>query len=268
MQRVRIGEIVLAAAVEGEGPVLLFVHGFPLDHSMWDAQRAAFAATHRVIVPDLRGFGQSDVTPGTVTMERLADDLSLLLEALDVEGPVVLCGLSMGGYVAWQFFRRHCDQLAALVLCDTKAVGDTEQAAHGRHELAGRVLDEGAAVVARAMAPKLFARSTMEQQADIVERTRAVIERTSPEGIAAALRGMAMRDDSTGLLAEIDVPTLVVVGEHDEISPSEEMRGMAERIRGATFVEIEGAGHMAPLENAGAVNAALRAFLEQTGQES
>ena len=104
IQRVKIGEVSLGVDVSGEGPPLLLVHGFPLDHSMWQEQIAEFATTHRVIAPDLRGFGLSDVTPGTVTMEQFADDLAAMLPELSITEPVIFCGLSMGGYVAWQFF--------------------------------------------------------------------------------------------------------------------------------------------------------------------
>lgn len=263
MQRIRVGAIELATIVEGSGPPWLFVHGFPLDHSMWRAQREALSSAHRVIVPDLRGFGRSDVTPGTVTMEQFADDLAALLDALEVKEPVTLCGLSMGGYVAWQFFRRHRDRLAALVLCDTRAVPDDEQGAKGRHDLAARVLAEGSAVVARAMAPKLFAPSTSEQQPDLVAQVREVIEQSDPEGVAAALRGMAARSDARDLLAKIDLPTLVLVGKHDAISPADEMRELAGQIPDAQFVEIADAGHMAPVENPRAVNEALKAFAQR-----
>ena len=129
---VRIGDMHLAMTDTGNGSPIVFVHGFPLDHSMWDVQVAALASGYRCLAPDLRGFGASSVTPGTVTMEQMADDLADLLVALEIEEPVILCGLSMGGYVAWQFWRRHAARLRALVLCDTPRAADTPEAAAAR----------------------------------------------------------------------------------------------------------------------------------------
>lgn len=247
----------------GSGQPLLLVHGFPLDHSMWAGQMDDLAGQYRVVAPDLCGFGQSDVRTGTVTMSQMADDLAALLAALSITVPISLCGLSMGGYVAWQFALRHRQRLARLILCDTRAVADSPAAAAGRLKTAEKVLAEGASVVAEAMLPKLFAPATWAAQPQVVEATRQVMLRTSREGIAAALRGMAERPDVTPQLQNIDVPTLVVCGEHDGISPPAEMREIARQLPQATYVEIAGAGHMAPLEQPGPVNAAIRNFGER-----
>ena len=262
MQRIAIGGISLNVEQRGSGPPLLLVHGFPLDHSMWRHQLDAFGSQFRVIAPDLRGFGQSDATPpGTVTMAQLADDLAALLEALDITQPVTFCALSMGGYVAFQFVRRHAKRLAGLILCDTRAVADAPEAAQNRRALVQRVLAEGSAVAADAMLPKLFAPQTARQQPGIVDETRQVMLRTNPVGVAAALEAMAVRDDSTGLLPSIQVPTLLVCGEHDGISTPDEMRGMAQAIPGARFELVPAAGHMAPLEAPAEVNRAIAQFL-------
>jgi pimeloyl-ACP methyl ester carboxylesterase len=261
MPLISVGDISLNVVDQGRGKPLVLVHGFPLDHTMWEHQINDLAGVCRVIAPDLRGFGASGVTSGTVTMERMADDLAAMLDGLGVRGPVDLCGLSMGGYVAWQFALRHRKRLARLILCDTRAVADSPEAAAGRLKTAERVLAEGSSVVAETMLGKLFAPATPQEQPGIVEATRQVMLRTQPEGIAAALRGMAERPDVSGRLAEFDVPTLVLCGEHDVISTSSEMRGIAERLPRAKFVEIKDAGHMAPLERPAEVNAALREFL-------
>ncbi len=263
VRTLRAGAVELAVREQGSGPPILFAHGFPLDHSMWDEQFAAaspLAASYRLIAPDLRGFGSSSVTSGTVGMQQMADDLAALLDALEVTEPVVFCGLSMGGYVAWRFWERHPQRVRALVLCDTRSAPDTPEAARGRHQLAARVLAEGVAPVAETMLPKLFAKQTTSRQPARVQAMEEVIRRTSPEGIAAALRGMAERPDATPLLPSIRVPTLVVVGQHDAISPPAEMRQIAEAITGAKFLEVSDAGHLAPLENPAAVNAAIAEF--------
>jgi pimeloyl-ACP methyl ester carboxylesterase len=244
-----------------ETPLLLF-HGFPLDHSMWRGQLEGLADVCRVVAPDLRGFGQSSVTPGKVTMQEYADDMAALLDALGVTTPVVFCGLSMGGYVAWQFALRHRARLAKLILCDTRSSADSTEAAAGRKKTAERVLAEGPQVVAEAMLPKLFAPPAANaREKEWVTQTREVILRNPPEGIAAALLGMAERPDVTPELGKIDVPALVLCGQYDGISPPAEMREIAAKLPNARYVEIAKAGHMAPLEQPDDVNAAIREFL-------
>jgi len=247
----------------GLGLPLVLVHGYPLDHSVWQGQIEGLSDTCRVIVPDLRGFGSSSVTPGTTTMEQMADDVAGVLDALKINQPIVFGGLSMGGYVAWQFALRHRRRLAKLILCDTRAVADSPDAAAGRLKTAERVLAEGSSIAAEALLPKLFAPVTYNQQPQIVEATRQVILRTEPEGIAAALRGMAQRPDVTSRLPRIDVPALLICGQHDGISPPQEMRQIADQLPSAQFVEVADAGHMAPLERPNLINAAIREFLSQ-----
>jgi pimeloyl-ACP methyl ester carboxylesterase len=261
MSLIQAGDIRLNVVERGRGKPLLLVHGYPLDHSMWRGQLDGLADACRVIAPDLRGFGAGDVTAGTVTMQQMADDLAGLLDALKISEPIVFCGLSMGGYVAWQFALKHRSRLAKLIVCDTRAVADTPEAAAGRRKTAQRVLAESPAVAAEALVPKLFAPATFAQQPQIVEATRQVILRTKSEGIAAALRGMAERPDVTSRLPEIDVPALALCGQHDGISPPEEMRQFTARMPQGRFVEIANAGHMAPLEQPAAVNVAIREFL-------
>ncbi|MEO8496540.1 MAG: alpha/beta fold hydrolase [Planctomycetota bacterium] len=261
MKTVKLSDATLNVADVGSGPTLLLVHGFPLDHSMWQHQLESLSDAYRVVAPDLRGFGASTGATETITMERFADDLAELLDRLDIAEPVTFCGLSMGGYVAWQFWRRHASRLARLILCDTRAAADSEDAARGRGEMAKRVLSEGSTIIAEAMLPKLFAESTIREQADIVEATRQVMQATAPMTVAGALRGMAQRPDMTSELPKIDVPTLVICGEHDAIVPVAEMRSIADVLPNASFVAVPRSGHMAPLEAPEAVNAAIRSFL-------
>jgi pimeloyl-ACP methyl ester carboxylesterase len=261
MTRIDVRGISLNTVDQGAGAPLLLVHGFPLDHTMWQGQITALSKTQRVIAPDLRGFGASGVTSGTVSMEQFADDLNALLDSLKISEPVTLCGLSMGGYIAFAFYRKYKSRLKSLILCDTRAVADTPEAAESRRKLADKVVEEGARVVAEGMLPKLFGKAASERQPQVVEATRQVMLRTDPQGIAAALRGMAQRADSTSLLSQIDVPTLVLVGKEDAISTSDEMRGVAASIAKARFVEVPAAGHMAPLESPTLVNDAISAFL-------
>ena len=263
MLQVNADDLLLNVVDQGQGLPILFVHGFPLDHTMWQAQIDELSKTCRVIAPDLRGFGNSGVTEGTVSMDMFADDIALLLDALQVRNPVCFCGLSMGGYIAWAFVRRHAARLNSLILCDTRASADTADAVEGRLKMAAEVLEHGPEVVVTAMRPKLFAPSTADTRTDLVDRVCDMIRTSNPQGVAAALRGMAGRPDSNSLLSRIPVPTLLVVGEHDQISTVDEMRGIAQRIQGAQLAVVPNAGHMAPMENPQTVNEVINRFLAE-----
>ncbi len=261
MQTKNVNGIELALVDRGTGPAVMLVHGFPLDHTMWNAQIDALSREYRVIAPDLRGFGQSEVTRGIVTMERMADDLAALLDALQIAEPIVLCGLSMGGYVAFAFQRKYAARLRGLILCDTRAASDTAEAAAGRREMADRVLREGPAPLVETMMPKLFAQGTVDEHPEVVESLRRVMLGTDPRGIAAAARGMAERPDATGNLGEIGCLTLVLVGRLDALTTPAEMIEIANAVPGAEFIDIPGAGHMSPMEKPAEVTAAIAEFL-------
>jgi 3-oxoadipate enol-lactonase len=246
----------------GAGMPLLLVHGFPLDHTMWAAQIDELSKKYRVIAPDLRGLGRSRKDPlPKMSMSQFADDLAALLDALGIFEPVVYCGLSMGGYIAFQFWRKYAARLRGLILCDTRATADSPEIAAGRHVMAERVLREGSMPLVDSMIPRLFAETTRQQHPQTVEKLRSVMISNDPRGIAAAALGMAERPDMTAELGRIGCPTLVIVGQHDMISPPAEMRGIAEAIPGSKYVEIPEAGHMSPMEAPAAVNAAIAEFL-------
>jgi 3-oxoadipate enol-lactonase len=257
----------LAYINRGQGIPLLLVHGFPLDHSMWNAQIEALSAHARVIAPDVRGFGKSplgDVDPQHgIPMDQYADELVELLDALKITEPVVLAGFSMGGYIAWQFVRKHGDRLRALIQCDTRAVADTEEGRAGRIKMAENVAEWGSARVAEMMGPKLFSARALETQPQLMAEVRRVAANTPPAAIAAAQRGMAARPDVSGMLPSIRVPTLVLVGADDAISSSAEMRKIADGIPDAEFVEIPDSGHMTTMEKPAEVNAAISGFLKR-----
>ena len=251
----------LNVETRGEGPPLLLVHGFPLNHTMWSDQLADLASDFRLVAPDLRGFGQSGVvTDESITMDRFADDLNDLLDALDIDEPVIYCGLSMGGYIGFRFVEKYADRLRGLILCDTRPEADSEQAVRNRHGLAKKVLRAGTETAIEAMLPKLVSDKTNAENPGVVERLQTMIANTPRESIAAALCGMAERPDSTPLLSQIKVPTLVICGEEDILTPPDVMRAMADRIPASRYVEIPQAGHMAPMEDPIAVNAAIREF--------
>lgn len=256
-----IDDVRLSAKVIGSGPPLLLVHGFPLNHTMWRDQIAYFQASHRVIAPDLRGFGDSGVTVGPVTMEQFADDLARLLDVLEITDPVHFCGHSMGGYIGWQFVQRYPDRTASLIGCDTRAIADSDEARETRHLTADRVLDEGPEFLAEGMTDKLFSDHTREHHPEIIADVQNMIRKTSPTGIAAAALGMAQRPDVSAFLSEISVPVLLIGGSEDAISSPQEMQTIAESLPNGTFIEVPSAGHMAPMEQPESVNAALASFL-------
>ena len=262
-RRVSCGGVELQVTEHGRGVPIVFLHGFPLDHTMWAGQIGEFGQRWHAIAPDFHGFGGSQVTPGETTMEQMADDVAGTLDALGVDQPIVLVGLSMGGYVAFQFVRKHGSKLRGLVLCDTRSAADAPEAAAGRLKLAEHVLRAGTHYAAEAMLPRAFAPSTFRDNPAVTEMARETVLATSPVGIAAALHGLAQRPDMTGFLPSIRVPTLVVVGEQDVISPPDEMREMAVRIPGSEFVVIPRSGHLPPVENPVAFNEAVEKFLRK-----
>jgi pimeloyl-ACP methyl ester carboxylesterase len=265
MESVALSSTRMAYVDRGAGLPVLLVHGFPLDHTMWAAPIDALAGSARVIAPDLRGFGRTPLAAGDaqrgISMEQYADDLAELLDATGIREPIVLIGFSMGGYVAWQFARKYGGRLRGLVPCDTRAVADNEEGRAGRLKMAAHVAEWGSGRVAEIMGPKLFAPATFETKPEIVAAVRKVVENTSPAAIAAAQRGMAARPDMSGFLSTIQVPTLVLVGEHDAISPPTEMKSIADAIAHCEFIVIPGAGHMTTMENPAAVIDALARFV-------
>ena len=251
----------LAAMEAGAGSTLLCVHGFPLDHSMWHHQLTGLAAHARVIAPDLRGFGGSTGTPPVESLDDFASDLVELLDHLGIHEPVVFCGLSMGGYIAFRFASIAADRLRGLVFCDTRAAADSPEASANRHRMVEIVRRGGVKTVADAMHGKLFAADTYVELAAIVEDTRNVMLTACGETVAAALLAMAARPDSTPALSQLPCPSLWLCGSEDSITPATEMQANAERARDSQFVEIAAAGHMAPLEQPAAVNKAIERFL-------
>ena len=242
---------------------VLFVHGFPLTSALWDDQLAEAASGWRYLAPDLPGFGRTPALPGTpLTVDLLAGTLVSFLDELALAQAVV-CGLSMGGYIAFELWRRHPDRVRALVLASTRALPDTPETRRGRYERAARARAEGALAVAEPMVAQLLSEATRRDRPEIVARLRGIMNQVAVDGLAGALEGTAVRPDSTPTLGTITVPTLVLAGEADTISPAAEMRALADAIPGSSFRVLPGAGHLAPMEAPDAFNAELRAFLRE-----
>jgi 3-oxoadipate enol-lactonase len=258
--KTRIAGADIRYEAQGDGPSVIFLHAYPLGLVMWDEQASALASEAQVIRFDARGFGGSSPSDGALTMDRIADDAAALLDHLRVEKAVV-AGCSMGGYAALAFARRHPGKMSGLVLIDTRAGADTPEAREGRVTTANRVLAEGSQVVADAMVPNVLGASTHRDRPDLVARVREVMLGNTPRAIADALLGLGARVDSTPTLAQIRVPTLVVCGEEDTLTPPSESEKMVKAIPGARLALIPRAGHFANWEQPAAFNAAMSAFL-------
>lgn len=256
--RLTVNGVTLAVEQRGSGPAVLFVHGFPLDRGIWQHQVDTLTGFRR-IAPDLRGMGQSDAPDLGYSMSTYAEDLLALLDALG-ETQVVLCGLSLGGYVAFEFVRRWRERVRGLILVDTRAEADSADGRRARDALIGRVREQGAVAAAEAMLPRFF---TPQVSPDIIERIRATIMRTPVPGIVGALSAMRERPDSTGLLETLTgIPTLVLVGAEDMITPPAIAQSMAAGIPGARLMEIPGAGHLPCVEQPVPTTRAILKFLQ------
>lgn len=259
---------------------VVFIHGFPFNGTMWAPQLAAMPPGWRGLAPDLRGFGDTPLGDASgqmstgkkvggriaradepvLTMARLADDVAELIEA-ECDGPAVVCGLSMGGYVAFALLRRRPELIRGLVLADTRPGSDSDEKRENRMRMAQTARSAGMRPIADAMVPDLLAESTRDNAPDTVDTVQAMILDTPIPTLVAALAGMASRHDSTSALPDIAVPALVVVGEHDAITPVDDARAMTDAIPDADLHVIPDAGHLSSMENPEAFNAALREYL-------
>ena len=263
MTLLKIDDIQMAYTDAGVGRPIVLIHGYPFNRTLWNEQVAALSNSYRVIVPDLRGFGESDASNGPATMNRLAQDVAQLMDHLEITRAVV-GGLSMGGYVALAFYKLFPSRVRALILADTRAQADTEEAKQTRAQQAEKALSEGMAGIADAMLPKLLTPETVSKRPEIVKRVRDMMLKTKPEGAAAALLGMAERDDQTELLPRITSKTLVVVGAEDAITPVADSEKMHNAIAGSRLVVLESAGHVSNLERTEKFNEALMDFLRDS----
>jgi len=261
MSQMRVDEIQMTYDDSGAGPPVVLLHGYPFNRSMWREQVAALSATHRVITPDLRGHGDSDSPAGPATMNTMARDVGLLMDGLGITRAVI-GGLSMGGYVALAFYRLFALRVRSLILADTRAQADTEEAKQIRAQQSEKLMAEGMAGIVDSMLPKLLAPETVSKRPEVVKRIRDMMLRTKPKGAAAVLMGMAMRDDQTEHLSRIIPPTLILVGHDDAITPLQDSERMHHEIGGSRLVVIENAGHVSNIEQPERFNEALTDFLD------
>ncbi len=246
----------------GSREPLLFIHGFPLSRALWEPQLNDLSDSARVLAFDLRGFGGAEPVPGPASVDDYAADCLACLDAARVTRPAVLCGLSMGGYIALAFYRKYPERVAGLILAATRAGADSPEGRANRDKMAAQARAQGAGAVAEAMLPKLFSPKTYAAQPQLVAGTRALMAGASVDGLTAALAAMRDRPDSTATLAAIRAPTLVLHGADDQLIPAAEAEKTRAGIPGAQLAVIADAGHLPNLEQPAAFNAAVRAFIE------
>lgn len=251
----------LAYVDAGDGPAILFLHGYPFDKSMWREQIGALAAAgYRAIAPDLRGLGETRAAGDVSPMDEMARDTGALLDHLEIE-QAVLCGLSMGGYVAFEFVHLFPERASALVLAGTRAPADNEEERAGREQQVQTMLQAGMVPISIATLPKLLAARTRAEKPEVVKRVREMITRADPKGAATAQRGMAARRDYTEDLPETNVPTLIIVGREDSIRPIADAEFMQRGIRNSRLEIIDDASHLTNMEQPGVFDGLLIGFL-------
>jgi pimeloyl-ACP methyl ester carboxylesterase len=256
---------VVAYDAVGRGRPLLLLHGFPLSRRLWRPQLDGLPDAARLIAPDLRGHGQTPPTRGPYSMDQLAADAANLLDFGQVEQPVVVAGLSMGGYVALAFARQYPERVAGLILAATRAGADSPDGRANRDRLAAAARAQGSAPVVEAMLPKMLAPAAYEGRPQLVRFVREMMAGTSPDGLVGALLGMRDRPDSTPLLADLRCPVLILHGAQDQIIPPAEAEAMHTQIPGSRLQILPEAGHLLNLEQPLAFNAEVRTFLLAAG---
>jgi 3-oxoadipate enol-lactonase len=267
MKTISIDGGALAYTENGSGNAIVLIHGFLLDHSIWDAIVPPLTPHARVVRPDLRGLGRSSVTPGPYLIEALAGDIAALLDALRIESATIV-GHSLGGYVALAFFRMYRERVSALGLVGSRFVNDTEQAARERYALADRAEREGIMPVVDAFLPRFYAETVYKENPALVERTRELCAKTDPNGAAAHLRGAAQRVDARDLVEDIDVPFLFAMGDQDAIMGMTEVETIVPRIPRAKLALLPACGHMPMFEAEDQLAESLKLLLLESAGSS
>ena len=242
-------------------PTVLFLHGYPLNRRMWHPQMIGLAHSARLLAPDLRGFGESGATAGAYSMELLADDLIAFLDQLGITQPVLVCGLSMGGYIALALYRKYPQRVRGLILTATRAAADSPEAKANRDKAIALAEKEGAEAITRLMLPKMLAAQSFSSRPELVNQVRKIMLDSSVPGITGVLAGMRDRPDSTSLLSRITVPVQLIFGEEDQFVSKPEVENMRSSIKDAQLHWIADAGHLINLEQPEKFNLFVQEFL-------
>jgi pimeloyl-ACP methyl ester carboxylesterase len=261
MDRLRSDDAEIFYEIRGSGPPGVLLHPFPCDHEFWNPVAGTLDSRYRLILPDLRGHGESEIGEGPALMQKHASDIARVLDAAGV-GKAAFVGCSIGGYILFEFWRRYRERVTSLALCDTRPQADTAEGRANRLKAAAAVLEQGTEPFIESMIPKLMGRTTVARRPDLVDGARAMMRKMSAGDISLVLRGMAERPDSVGDLKSINVPTLIVIGEEDVLSTVADGELMRQNIGGSQLKVIPKAGHYAPWEQAEALGTVLRQFLD------
>ena len=264
MLTLRSDDAEISYEIRGEGPPIVLLHPFPCDHGFWYPVAAALDSRYRLILPDLRGHGESEIGEGPALMAKHALDIVRVLDVVGV-GKAAFVGCSIGGYILFEFWRRVRERVNALAILDSRPQADTPEARSNRLKAAAIVLEQGTEPFLDAMIPKLMGRTTVETRPDLVAGARAMMRKMSAEDISLVQRGMAERPDSVADLKTINVPTLIVIGEEDVLSTVADGELMRQNIPGSRLKVIPKAGHYSPWEQPEAVGTILRQFLDDGG---
>jgi pimeloyl-ACP methyl ester carboxylesterase len=260
-QRIKSDDAEIVYWSLGEGPPVVLLHPFPVNHEFWLPVAETLATRYRVVLPDLRGHGDSGVGEGPATMEKHAADIAHVMDDAQL-GRASLVGVSIGGYALFEFWRKHRGRVAALGLCNTKAPADDAEARAGRLQAANDVLDRGTEPFFESMIQRVLAKNTREMRPDLVDGALRMMRKMSPEGVAQVQRGMATRPDSVETLKTINVPTLLVTGDEDAMTGVNEAELMRQHISGSQLRVIPKAAHYSPWEQPEEASKLLRQFLD------
>ena len=255
------GDAEIAYQILGTGPPVALLHSFPAHHELWLPAAQALASRYQLILPDLRGHGDSTVGEGPATMEKHANDIVRILDHAGV-GRVPLAGVSIGGYVLFEFWRKYRGRVAALVLCNTKAQADSPEAKASRLQAAADVLEHGTEPFFESMVSKLLGKTTRDSRPDLVDGALRMMRKMSAGDVAQVQRGMAERPDSLPDLKTINVPILLITGDEDILTGPPEAELMRQNIPGSELKIIPHAGHYSPWEQPELVGQLLRQFLD------
>lgn len=261
MRRLKSDDSEIAYWVSGDGLPVALLHPFPAHHSFWNPIAPALSSRYKLILPDLRGHGASDVGEGPATMTKHAADIERLLNDAGV-GRAVFVGVSIGGYILFECWRRFRGRFAGLVICDSRPQPDTPEGRANRLRAAADVLERGTEPFLDAQIPKLFGQTTLGARPDLVADARAMMQAMSPQDIAQVQQGMAERPDSVATLKTIDVPTMIIIGEEDVLSTVADGELLRAHIRGSQLRVVPKAGHYSPWERPEEVGSLLRQFLD------
>jgi len=254
-----VGDTEIAFDDVGSGLPVVFLHAFPLNRTMWDPQVSALVADCRCIPIDMRGFGDSAVA-GPYSVDQFADDVAGVLDTLQIERAVMI-GLSMGGYVAFALWRRHRERVRAFVLANTRSTADTIETVERRRSMIDTAEEHGSAAVANMQIAGLMGKTTRDKRPDIYDAIHRMMSQAPGAAVIGTLEALIQRPDSTPLLGTIDVPTLVVAGDEDVITPTRELRALHGAIAGSRLEVLRQAGHLSNVERPAAFNTIVSEFL-------